>query len=292
MNTWVFRSLATALAVACAAPASAASVSGKFELNGKALAPTEVAAFRIRAQYDARKLQTYVMLTTQPVDRQAIGQSLSPYVVAINDPAAQGDYLSLTVGADGVVGLNAHVGGTQYIDSSGAIMGDRGSLVANCTENTPARVACTVKSAKPVKTSDGTWTLDVAFDTDVTSRPAGKPIAKGGDAPGKALLELAKAVQGDDLEAILALLTEANARDYREDWRTPRENLEAAKDLLGVRVPKKPIVAGGELLADDHAVLEVEGEPWEGSKMLYLVEMRKANGRWVFDNATSEGLLD
>ena len=283
---------ALALALAMAGTAQAGTVSGKFVLDGKALEPSDVAAFRIRSQSDARQVKTYVMLTTAPVEKEKIGNSLSPYSMAINDPAARGDYLALEVASDGEVGMNAHIGGTQFIDSSGEIMGEKGALTATCKENTPTRVACTVKSANPVKSADGSgWNIDVTFETDVTARPAGKPIAAGGDAPGKALLALSEAIKGDDLAKILALLSESEGKSYREDWRTPEENLQSAKDILAVRVPKQPKVTGGEMLADDHAVLEVEGVPFEGARMLYLVEMRKVDGNWVLADASSEGLL-
>ena len=279
----VFRAAALAAAMMLAGTAQAGTVSGSLEMDGKTLTPTEVAAFRMRSQSNAREIETYVMLTTAPVQKETIGNSLSPYAMAINDPAAQDDYVAFQVAADGEVGMNAHVGGTQYIDSSGEIMGEKGALVATCQENTATRVACTVKSEKPK--------VDLTFETDITARPSGPPIAAGGGAPGKALLDLAEAVKGNDLEKILALLSEDEAKSYREDYRTPEENLQSAKDILGVRVPKQPKINGGEMLAEDRAVLEVEGVPYEGARMLYLVEMRKVGERWVLADASPEGLL-
>src|SRR6188768_3729675 len=161
--------LAFALAtLACTLPGSAAAapVGGQFELDGKATKPAHVAAFRVRDQFHPREIETYVMLTATPVDKEAIKSSLDPYSTAINDPAVMGDndYLAFWVKANGETQMNAHVGGTQYVDSSGKVMGMQGSLVASCKENTAARVACTVKTAKPVKSMDGpSWSLDVSF---------------------------------------------------------------------------------------------------------------------------------
>jgi hypothetical protein len=273
--------------------AHAGPVSGQFVLDGKPVPVSEVAAFRVRDQFNPRTVETYVMLTSKPVDRAAIGASLDPYSVAINDPAARdADYLAFSVRANGEVSMNAHVGGTQYLDSSGTIMGQRGSLIAKCRENTPARVACSVKTEKPVKSMDGpAWSIDLSFEADVLSRAPGKPLAKDGGEPGMALLALRSAVGGNDLAKILALLAPGEAKSYQEDWRTPAENLASAKEILDVRLPKQPKITGGELVAADHAVLEVEGVPYENGHMLYLVEMRLIDGRWVYEQSSVAGML-
>jgi hypothetical protein len=275
------------------AQGQAATVSGAFTLGGKALKPAHAAAFRIRDQNAPRTLETYVMLTLAPVDVRAISADVDPYTVAINDPAVmRADYIALQVRASGETRLNAHVGGTQYIDSSGSIMGQAGSLVATCTENTTARIACMVKTAKPVKPMDGAeWTIDVTFATPVSSRPAGKPLPADGGPAGKALLELTTAAGGKTLAPILALLTPERAKSFKEDWRTPEQNLESAKELLGFRLPKQPKITGGEQVGDDRVVLEVEGVPYPNGLMLYLVEMRLIDGRWRYDDASPVGIL-
>ena len=268
-------------------------ISGQFVLDGKPVPVSEVAAFRMRDQFNPRTVETHVMLTAKPVDRAAISASLDPYTTAINDPAVlEADYLAFSVRANGEVALNAHVGGVQYVDTSGTIMGQRGSLIANCRENTPTRIACHVKTEKPVQAMKGpTWSMDLSFEADVVSRKPGKPMAKDGGDPGQALLALRAAVGGEDLAKILALLTPEQAKKYQEDWQTPAENLASAKEVLDVRLPKKPKITGGEQLADDHAVLEVEGEPYENGHMLYLVEMRRIDGHWVYEQSSVAGML-
>lgn len=272
---------------------AAAPITGKFVIGGEELELKEAAAFRMRDQRNPRSYDTYVMLTAKPVDRAAIGAALDPYVVAINDPAVtDANYIGLTVDAKGVVGMNARVDGTQYLDSSGSIMGQKGSLVATCKENSATRISCAVKTPEPVKSMDGpTWSMDLSFETDVLSRPPGKALAKDGEAPGKALLALRAALGGQDLAKILALLMPEEGDDYRADWRSPAENLAAAVDLFGTIVPKKPRITGGEWISEDHAVLEVEGQPWDDGKMLYLVEMRLVDGQWRFESAGTVGML-
>ncbi|MEO7793146.1 MAG: hypothetical protein ABIV06_00110, partial [Thermoanaerobaculia bacterium] len=221
----------------------AAPITGKFVIGGKELVLKEVAAFRMRDQRNPRQFETYVMLTATPVDRKAIAAALDPYMVAINDPAVSGEanFLGLSVSAEGVVGMNARVDGTQYLDTSGTMMGQKGSLVATCKENTPTRISCAVKTAAPVKSMDGpTWSMEMTFETDVLARQQGKAMAKDGEAPGKALLALRAALGGKDLATILALLMPEEAKSYQEDWRSPEENLAAAIDMLGTSVPKKP----------------------------------------------------
>ncbi len=285
--------LAGCVLVSLSSMVQADSVSGQFALGDNTLKPTEVAAFRIRDQFNPRQFETYVMLTTQPVNREAIGKNTDPYTTAINDDAVRdADYLAFTIGSDGEVGMNAHVGGTQYIDSSGKIMGQKGSLVASCSSNTTERVSCSVQVAKPVKSMDGpTWSVDVNFDSAILSRAPGKPIAKDGGDPGKAFLALVAAAQGDDLAKILALLAPGEAEDYQRDYNTPEENLKDAKTTLGFRLPKKPKITSGELLNDDTAQLEVEGVPYEDGKMLYLVEMLRTDGKWGFNSASVAGML-
>src|SRR4051794_20998386 len=158
--------------------AHASPVSGQFVLDGKTVPVREVAAFRVRDQFNPRTVETYVMLTAKPVDRAVIAASLDPYAVAINDPAARdGDYLAFSVSANGEIGMNAHVGGVQYIDTSGTMMGQPGSLIASCRENTPARIACSVKTEKPVKPMDGpAWSVNLSFEADVLARKPGKAL--------------------------------------------------------------------------------------------------------------------
>jgi len=282
------------LLIASALPALAqAAVTGQFQLGDQApLKPAVAAAFRSRDQFNPREFETVVMLSAQALDTKKIGQSLDPYTTAINDPATQGDHISLFVHADGTVSVNANVGHTQYVDSSGKIMGEQGALSATCKENTATRVACTVKTTKPSKPMTGpSWTLDVSFDADVVSRPAGKPLAADGGEAGKAFLALRGAVGGNDFGKILALMSPEQAKSYNEDWRTPEENLKSAKEILDARLPKQPKITGGELLADDHVLLEVEGKPFASMSMLYLIDMRRVDGKWVWANDTTLGVL-
>jgi hypothetical protein len=279
--------------VALATPVSAQPVSGHFTLGRTSMRPRHAAAFRVRDPSAPRTIATYVMLTLAPVDAARIRAAIDPYVVAINDPAVlDADYLALHVTATGETRLNAHVGGTQYLAGNGPMMGAAGELVATCTENTPARIACTVNTPRPVTPMNGpAWTLDVTFASPVEARAAGTAIAAGGGPVGEALLALVKALDGNNLTLILASMTPAQAAQYRHDYNTPAEDLASAKDILGLRLPKQPTITGGEQFADDRVVLEVEGTPFAGTTMLYLVEMRRLGGAWKYADSATVGLL-
>ena len=78
--------------------AHAGKITGQFVIGGKTVPVHEVAAFRMRDQFNPRTFETYVMLTAKPVDRAAIGAALDPYAVAINDPAVHdADYIAFSV---------------------------------------------------------------------------------------------------------------------------------------------------------------------------------------------------
>ena len=273
--------------------AAADSASGGITMDGTQLAPPHAAAFRIRDTFAPRERVSFVMLTANPVEREAIAASTDPYTLAINDPAVRdADWLGFTVDAKGEVQLNARIGGVQYVDSSGEIMRQPGSLLAECSHTTVERVACHVRTREPVKSMDGpTWTLDVRFDTAVSARAAGTPLPADGGEPGKAFLALLKTLEGDNLDAILDQLTEEEGEPYRADYNTPEENLADAKQTMENKLPKQPKITGGELVDADFALLEVEGVPYEGTRFLYEVEMRRVDGRWRLNGATIAGMF-
>ena len=281
------------LALALPVPLSAAPITGKFVIDGKPLPVKEVAAFRMRDQFNPRQFETYVVLSETPLDKARIAADVDPYSIAINDPAVMNaDYIAFSVRPNGEIAMNAHVGGTQYIDTSGVMMGQKGSLTATCKENSATRVACSVKSPQPVKSMDGpSWSVDLGFESDVLSRPAGKPLPAGGGDAGKAFLALRSAVPGKDLSKILAGLVPDEAKGMVEDYRSAEENLAWANELLDMRLPKKPKITGGEALGDDRALLEIEGEPYENGKMLYLVEMQRVDGKWLYASSSPVGML-
>ena len=170
MSATASRHLLPVLLLAAATPALADSVNGQFVLDGKPpLKPIEVAAFRVADSFNLGKMSTLVLLTSKPVNRATITKSSDPETTALNDPAAQTDYIQVFVTDDDLVSLDAHLDGKQYLHST------RIGLVASCTNKTPEHVACTVKTAEPVKfMAEPAWSLDLTFDSAVLAHTADK----------------------------------------------------------------------------------------------------------------------
>ena len=266
---------------------------GQFVIDGKKLDLQHMAAFRIRNQRNAREFETFVLLTPAALDEESIATARDPYSKAINDPAVEGvDYISLTIQADGNAAVNARIGGTQYVDTSGVMFDKAGGLKSSCRTNTATRIDCDVASLKPVKTMSGpTWELQLSFDTAVQSKPAGTALpANGGDA-GKAFLALSAALQAKDKTLLMAHLDADDSARYQSDFYSQEDNLKRLLEHFDRRLPKLPKVTGGELLDADTAVLEVEGVPFANKKMFYLVEMRKVDGAWRYVISDTFGFL-
>jgi hypothetical protein len=271
----------------------AQSSTGQFIIDGKPLVLSHIAAFQVRDQTNARKFETYVMWTPTAVDVKAISESPDPYTMAINDPAVRNaDYVSFSVQADGNISMNAHVGGTQYVDSSATIMGAAGSLKVSCRTNTKALVDCDVASPKPVQTMDGpAWQIQMSFTSPVLYQTPGPALPAGGGPAGKAFLAVCAAHKAKNVAVLLAQLTPEDAQDYAADWRTPAENQKALVESFDWMLPKQAKVTGGQAPDADTALLEVEGAPYPGGKMLYQVHMQKQGDSWRFVRSTTLGLL-
>ena len=300
------RVLPFAFAAVLSLPAYAGSVSAEVVVDGKAFKPTEIVAFRDREGRNPRKFLTRVVLSASPLNADRIKNSLVPDQILREDLAIRGNHLDVWVFSDGVLEVGAHVNGDDY--SSEAFPPDSKEareLIATCTANTTTHVACKVESKGAVKTRGGrTCTLEIAFDTDVLARPAGKPLAKDGGEPGEALLALYRAADGDDLGKILSLLLPTQAaRDYRAPYALalrmdhefhPGDNLRRLKETLNEDfvLPKRAKITGGERLAEDYALLDVEGrKEGEHPPSLYLIEMRRLDGTWRYVKANSVGTL-
>jgi hypothetical protein len=272
-----------------ALPLFGGEASGKFKAGRMTITPKAATAYESREQGDARKKSVEVMLAVAPLDLKEIASALDPHVVAINsDAAKEGDYILLWIRQDGRVSMNATFSSTmsQYIDTT-----DDG-LKAELTENTPQKVAGRVWTSKPVKTMSGeTYELDVTFAADVTRSPAGTKLPADGGEPGKAFKALYGAVAKKNWDGIKAGVSPGRMSMLDKDYNTPEENLADAVDTLGnYWLPKKHKIVGGELRGDV-AILEVEGEIYEGAKALYLVQMLKGENGWQYDYSVPAGML-
>ncbi|HEX7680396.1 MAG TPA: hypothetical protein VF713_19850, partial [Thermoanaerobaculia bacterium] len=176
---------------------------------------------------------------------------------------------------------------TQYVEMTG----DR--MKAEMTANTPDKVAGHVYSPKPLKSMDGSpYTIDLTFSTEVTRPPAGTKLPADGGEPGKAFKALQTAMASKSWEGISKNVTAKHLESFNESDRTPKENLDDALQTLGLWLPKKPGKITGGTAYGNSAVLKVEGEMFKGQNALFLVRMVKEGPRWVFDRATTAGMID
>jgi hypothetical protein len=265
--------------------------SGQFTAGKRPpIRPKYAAAYETRDQRDARKTAVEVVLSEEPVDVAEAAAELDPHTNVINQKALRDhNYVLLWVRPDNDVSMNATYSDTmtQYVEMTGSRM------TADMSANTRDKVAGRIFSPKPLKTMDGDeYTIDLKFSTEVTHPPAGAKLPADGGEPGKAFNALQTAIAKKSWMGIKGNVTAKTLESFYESDRTEKENLADAIQTLGFRLPKKPgKITGGELRGDS-AILNLEGELFEGQKALFLVRMVKDGPKWVFDRAVNAGLID
>jgi hypothetical protein len=265
--------------------------SGQFTAGKRPpIRPKYAAAYETRDQRDARKIAIEVVLSEEPIDVVGAAAELDPHSNVINQKALRDhNYVLLWVRPDNDVSMNATYSDTmtQYVEMTGSRM------TADLTTNTRDKVAGRIFSPKPLKTMDGDdYTIDLKFSTEVTHPAAGTKLPADGGEPGKAFNALQTAIAKKSWAGIKANVTAKTLESFYESERTEKENLADAIQTLGFHLPKKPgKIAGGELHGDT-AILNLEGELFEGQNALFLVRMVKDGARWVFDRAVNAGLID
>lgn len=266
-----------------------ADVKGQFTVDKTTIAPKHACAYPVRNQFNPREWQVEIVLSEGPCDAQAAIASLDPHTEMINQEGLRsGNYVLLFVDPSGKVGMNATLSETmtQYLDST--VTG----LKAELTVNTADRVAGHIYNAEPVKAQGGgTYKADFTIDMAVTRPPAGTKLPANGGDPGKALAALYAAIGKKDMNAIRTYVTEERMARMEEDYNTPEENLASVVDTLGMWLPKKNMkIVGGELHGET-AVLEVEGDIYEGTPGMCLVRMVKGPSGWALKEARMAGML-
>ena len=281
---YVMTLLLTTTGLATAGPAS-----GTVKSQTGTISPKHAIAYVVRDGRNARNTRVEVLLTDVPVDAAALRGNLDPHATAINlDELRDRNYLLLWVAPDGAVSMNATYSKTmtQYMnDASGGLKGE-------FTANTPTTITGRVFSAAPMKNMDGpAYTIDVTFTAEVVPALTGTALAVGGGEPGKALTAFMGAIAKKSWPGIKAGLTPRALPMFDKDYNTPAENVSSAVDILNAWLPMAKFkVAGGVLVNDTTAVLELEGERF-GSRQLSLVKMVKTGAVWQFDQSVPAGML-
>ena len=277
------------LMMASACVAAAGPASGTVKSDTGTISPKQAIAYVVRDGRNARNTRVELLLTDVAVDAARLKGDLDPHALAINfDELRDRNYLLLWVSADGAVTMNATYSKTmtQYMNDAS------GGLKAELTTNTATKIEGHVFSTAPLKTMDGpTYTIDVTFSADVMPALTGTPLPAGGGDPGKALTGFLAAVMKKNWPGIKAGLSPKALPGYDRDYNTPAENASSAVDIFNARLPMtKAKVAGGVMVSETVAVLELEGERF-GSRALSLVKMVKTGAAWQFEESAPAGSL-
>jgi hypothetical protein len=230
-----------------------------------------------------------LLLTDVQVDTSALTAELDPHMAAINlDAINDRNYILLWVSPDGSVSMNATFSKTmtQYMDDTSS------GLKATLTTNTPTHVEGRLYSPSPLKTMDGTaYSVDVKFAADIPAVAAGTPLPAGGGAPGKAFAALVLAATNKNWPGIKAACGPTALKMFDNDYDTPAEKAKSADDMLNAWIARKKMKITGGQLQGDTAILDVEGEMFEGQNSLSLVQMVKSGPAWQFEQAKRVGMV-
>ena len=253
------------------------------------ISPKFSAGYLVRDQRNARTTQTEILLSEVTIDPAAMQNALDPHMIAINlDALNDRNYVLLFVRADGWVGMNATFskGMTQFLNDT------TGGLKAEFTARTATRIDGHVFSPSPLKSMDGTtYTVDLRFGVDVPAPPAGTVLAPGGGDPGKALTAFLAASQKKNWAAIKAGSSPDALKTFDKSYNSPAENADSAADLLKAWIPLQKMTITGGQLRGNVAILDVEGELFQGQLGLSLVQMVKTGAVCQFDRAARAGMV-
>lgn len=282
-----------ALSVCLAAPALALaqnSASGAVTVTKLgAIKVANAVAYPSRDARNARNVRTEILLTDVPVKASVFADELDAHMAAINLPELKDrNYVLLWVAPDGQVTMNATFSATMT-----QFLNDSTQLKTELAKNTPERIEGRVFSAAPLKTMDGTtYTVDLKFAVDVPKPAASTSLAAGGGEPGKAFTAFVGAALKKNWTAIKAGLSAKALPGFDRSYNTPSENADSAADMLKAWLPTiKMKVTKGEMRGADMAILEVEGEKFEGMGWLSIVRMVKEGGAWKFDQSVPGGMI-
>jgi hypothetical protein len=139
---------------------------------------------------------------------------------------------------------------------------------------------------------DGTaYSVDVKFAADVPPVATGTPLPAGGGDPGKAFSALLVAATNKNWPVIKAASGPAALKMFDNDYDTPAEKAKSTNDMLNAWIARKKMKITGGQLHGDTAILEVEGEMFEGQNSLSLVQMVKSGPAWKFEQAKRVGMV-
>ena len=267
------------LALLCAALSAGAADrgSGHFRKGEVRVDTKHVLAVTVDEDGDPGRLQTYVYLSSVPLDASKIAAAFQPGS-AVDGQLGDGSagYVRICIDADGTeCGLYfSHNNPSASFNSSG--YGEFKLAAA------PAgRIAGRWVLAEPDDFFGETYDFDLNFDVAITP-PPGTPLPADGGDPGKAYRAWTSAVAKGDIKVLSALV----GGEY-DAWRIKSDDQDdvkaALKDLRDGTPVQARILRGR--IDGDSAVLWVEGKDRDDILRRGRVSMQRVEGAWRYMEA-------
>lgn len=267
---------AAALCVALVANAADRG-SGHFRKGEVRLEARHVIAVTVDEDGDAASAQTYVYLSSVPMDAGKVASAFQPSSAAeeqLGDGSA--GYVRICINADG-----AECGLYFSHNNPSASFNSSGYGVFKLDAAPAGRIAGRWVLAEPDDFFGETYDFDLNFDVAIT-QPGGKPLPADGGEPGKAYRAWTTAIAKGDLPALRALVGD----DYNS-WRIKSDDADdvkgALKDLRDGTPVQAKVLRGR--LDGDNAVLWVEGKDRDDILRRGRVSLTRVEGAWRFMEA-------
>lgn len=267
---------AAALCVALVANAADRG-SGHFRKGEVRLEARHVIAVTVDEDGDAASAQTYVYLSSVPMDAGKVASAFQPSSAAeeqLGDGSA--GYVRICINADG-----AECGLYFSHNNPSASFNSSGYGVFKLDAAPAGRIAGRWVLAEPDDFFGETYDFDLNFDVAIT-QPGGKPLPADGGEPGKAYRAWTTAIAKGDLPALRALVGD----DYNS-WRIKSDDADdvkgALKDLRDGTPVQAKVLRGR--LDGDNAVLWVEGKDRDDILRRGRVSLVRVEGAWRFMEA-------
>ena len=267
------------VALLCAALSAGATDrgSGHFRKGEVRLEAKHVIAVTVDEEGDAASAQTYVYLSSVPMDAGKVASAFQPSSAAeeqLRDASA--GYVRICINAEG-----GECGLYFSHNNPNASFNSSGYGVFKLATAPAGRIAGRWTLAEPGDFFGETYDFDLDFDAAVTP-PPGKPLPADGGEPGKAYRAWTTAIAKGDLPALRALVGD----DYNS-WRIKSDDQDdvksAIKDLRD-GTPLAPKILGGRIDGDS-AVLWVEGKDRDDILRRGRVQLQRADQAWRFMEA-------
>jgi len=253
-----------------AAEVRAADTRGYFRIGDARLDVSQAVAVIEEASGADEGDHTLVFLSTAPLDAVKVAAAFDA-MDAVREQEPRGGYIRLCIDADGSdCGL--------FFSPEGFNSGGYGELKLD--RHDTQHIAGHFVLAQPEDFMGKDYQFDLRFDSAITP-PPGTALPAGGGEPGRAYNAYLAALAKGDLVGLRAMAGENGS------WRYPEDDPTAAKEALKSARDEQPVQA--EILRGrvhgDEAILWVRGLDRDEIHRAGRVLMRKAEGRWRFEEA-------